>query len=158
MKFRLTFAAVLAATTTAQAASFHQGALEAARPWSRPTVAGATAVGYMALSNHGTAPDALVGATSPLAASVEIHATSIANGVMSMQQQKRVALPPKGGAAFAPGAYHLMFMGITRTLKAGDILPATLTFASGAKLKVAFAVSVGAPEPAASMPGMNMSR
>ena len=41
-----------------------------------------------------------------------------------------------------------MLIGLTRTLKVGDQAPATLTFASGAKIKVAFAVSAGVGPPA----------
>ena len=72
----------------------------------------------------------------------------MAGAVMSMRKEDRVPVPAGGQAAFAPGGYHLMLIGLTRTLKAGDKVPATLTFASGAKVQTAFAVGMGAGPPA----------
>lgn len=121
--------------------------IEIAQPWSRPAVAGTNGVGYMTLVNRGGAPDALVGARSPLARKVEIHQASMAGGVMSMQRQDRVAVPPGASVAFAPGGRHLMFVGLAKTLKPGDALPATLSFASGARVTVTFAVGSGMSAP-----------
>jgi copper(I)-binding protein len=45
-----------------------------------------------------------------------------------------------------------MLIGLTKTLAAGDRVPATLSFAGGAKIKVAFTVSAGMGPPA--MAGM----
>jgi copper(I)-binding protein len=79
-----------------------------------------------------------------------MHASSMAGGVMSMARQERVALPAGKRVAFAPGGYHLMFIRLSRTVKAGDSIPATLTFASGATLKATFAVGSGVGPPATS--------
>jgi copper(I)-binding protein len=38
-----------------------------------------------------------------------------------------------------------MFLQVSRPLKVGDTLPATLTFASGAKVKAAFVVGLAPP-------------
>lgn len=121
--------------------------LEVVQPWSRPAVAGTTGIGYMTLVNHGRAPDALTKADSPIAARVEMHASQMSGGVMSMEKADRVAVPAGGRTTFGPGAYHLMLIGLTRTLKPGDAAPATLTFASGATLKVKFLVSAGMGPP-----------
>ena len=137
-------AAVLAAPLSANAAA----RMEVLQPWSRPAVAGTNGVGYMVLANHGRSADALVKVESPIAARVEMHSASMAGGVMSMKAETRVAVPAGGQATFGPGAYHLMPIGLKRTLKPGDRAPATLTFASGARLKVAFAVSAGMGPPA----------
>ena len=119
------------------------GAMEVLRPWSRPAVAGTNGVGYMVLANHGRKADALEKVESPLAARVEMHASSMAGGVMSMKAQAKVPIPAGGETTFGPGAYHLMFIGLTKTLKPGDQAPATLSFASGAKVSVRFRVSDG---------------
>ena len=144
MKFAAALALTLATATAAHAAA----PLSVSGAWSRPAVAGTNGVGYLVIANAGKAPDALVGVESPLAAKVEMHSSSMAGGVMSMRQVSRVAVPPGGRAAFAPGGYHLMLIGLTRTVKPGDKIPATLSFASGAKLHTAFAVSTGAAPPA----------
>jgi copper(I)-binding protein len=103
-------------------------------------------VGYLVIDNHGRNADALVGVETPIAARVDMHAMSMAGGVMRMQKVASVALPPGGEAVFGPnGGYHLMLMGLTKPLNVGDKVPATLTFRSGARLKVAFSVSVMPP-------------
>ena len=135
--------AVLAAPAVASAAQ-----VEVLQPWSRPAAAGTNGIGYMVLANHGRSADALVKVESPLAERVEMHSSAMTGGVMSMKAETRVAVPAGGQATFGPGAYHLMLIGLKKTLKPGDQAPATLTFASGAKLKVAFAVSAGMGPPA----------
>lgn len=113
--------------------------------WSRPAAAGTTGAGFLTLSNPGKAPDALVAVESPQARAVEIHRSMMNGGVSSMQKQPRVALAPGGKVLFAPGGYHLMFLGLKQALKTGDKLPATLIFASGAKVQTVFEVRVSAP-------------
>ncbi len=156
MKSFLIAAAVAALATPL--AAFAAGTVEVLQPWSRPAVAGTNGVGYMVLANHGPAADVLEKVETPLAGRVEMHSTSMAGGVMSMKKEDKVPVPAGGQTTFGPGAYHLMLIGLTKTLKAGDQVPATLSFASGAKLKVAFAVSSGMGPPAMAkmppMPGM----
>jgi hypothetical protein len=146
MRLLLTSALAIAATTAPLAAS-GAGSLEVLQPWSRPAVAGTNGVGYMVLANRGRAADVLRKVESPVAARVEMHASSMAGGVMSMKKVDEVAVPAGGQVAFAPGAYHLMLIGLTRTLKAGDRAPATLSFASGRKITVRFVVSAGMGPP-----------
>lgn len=122
--------------------------IEATQAWSRPAVAGGTGAGFFTLTNRGTAPDALVGAESPLARKAEVHRTTMAGGVMKMAKVERVAVPAGGKVTFAPGGYHLMLFGLTRALTAGDRVPTTLTFASGVKVKVDLVVGAGATAPA----------
>jgi copper(I)-binding protein len=69
----------------------------------------------------------------------------MAGGVARMQRVARVGVPAGGKVTFAPGGYHLMFMGLGRALKTGDRLPATLTFASGAKVEAQFVVGLAPP-------------
>jgi copper(I)-binding protein len=142
----LLFALALAAAGSSAVAAAGPG-LEVLKPWSRPAVAGTNAIGYMILANHGGAADALEKVESPLAARVEMHSSSMAGGVMSMKQESQVGVPAGGRVTFGPGAYHLMIIGLTRTLKAGDSVPATLSFASGAKIRTRFAVTSGAAPP-----------
>lgn len=139
----LAAAALLLAAAHAHAAGPRAGTVEVAQPWSRPAVAGSSGAGFMTLINHGRAPAVLTGAESPAAARVEIHRSDMAGGVMRMARQAQVAVPAGGRVTFAPGGYHLMLIGLKAPLKAGDSVPATLTFADGARLKVAFAVGSG---------------
>jgi hypothetical protein len=122
--------------------------LEVRGAWSRPAAAGTTGVGYAVVVNHGRKPAVLVGAETPIAAHGETHRSVMAGGVMSMTAEPRVEIPAGGELAFAPGGRHLMFVGLRRALKPGDVLPATLIFADGRRLKVGFAVGNGLGPPA----------
>jgi copper(I)-binding protein len=146
MKSLVILFALLASAPSARAA------VEVVQPWSRPAAAGTNGIGYMVLVNKGAKADVLEKVESPLAARVEMHSSSMAGGVMTMAREDRVSVPAGGQVTFGPGAHHLMFLGLTKALKAGDQAPATLSFASGAKLKVAFTVSAGMGPP--SMAGM----
>ncbi|HLZ76557.1 copper chaperone PCu(A)C [Phenylobacterium sp.] len=140
--FALSLVGAAAALAAAQAGP---AGVQVLRPWSRPAVEGTNAIGYMVLANRGRRVDVLEKVESPVAASVEMHESAMAGGVMSMKPVQMVSAPPGGQVTFGPGAYHLMFIGVKRTLKAGDQVPATLSFASGARLKVSFAVTSGLP-------------
>jgi copper(I)-binding protein len=134
--------AALAAVSIAGAA---HAAPQVSAAWSRPAAQGTTGAGFMTLSNPDAKPDTLVSVESPLAREVQIHQSSMANGIASMQRLTRVTVPAGGRVTFAPGGYHLMLMGLTKALKAGDAVPATLTFASGAKVKTSFVVGFAPP-------------
>lgn len=139
MRYLLFTLFALAAASPALAAPQVQAA------WSRPAGQGATGAGFMTLANPDAKPDALVAAQSPLAREVQIHQSSMKGGIASMQKAARVPVPAGGRVTFAPGGYHLMLMGLTKPLKAGDTVPVTLTFASGARVKASFVVGLGPP-------------
>ena len=134
----------------------HAADIEALRPWSRPAASGGNGAGYVTLVNHGKA-DALVGVDMTDAEKVEMHASSMAGGVMKMTPEARTPIPANGQVSFAPGGRHLMLIGLKRPLRVGDKLPATLRFASGAQLKVEFVVQTTAPADMAHMSGSHMS-
>lgn len=135
----LTVAAALALASPVLAAPKVEGG------WSRPAAQGTTGGGFLTLVNPDKSADALVSATSPLAREVQIHQSSMTAGVASMQRLSRVPVAPGGRVTFAPGGYHLMLMGLTKPLKAGDAVPLTLTFASGAKVQATLVVGTGPP-------------
>ncbi|MDO8377724.1 copper chaperone PCu(A)C [Phenylobacterium sp.] len=140
----------------AQAATYRLGGLEVDQPWSRPAAAGTNGAGYMTLTNRGVAPDTLTAVESPAARIVEMHKTSMDGGVMRMQRLDSVLLPPGKAITFAPAGYHIMLIGLAKTQKAGDVVPATLVFSSGARLKIEFAVGAGPTGGAAPMGAMPM--
>jgi copper(I)-binding protein len=142
----LTLALTLALVAPAALAA--APAVDVTQAWSRPAVAGGTGGGFMVLSNHGKTADALVKVESPAAREVQIHESSTAGGMSSMRPLARLAVPAGGSVAFAPGGYHLMFVGLKKPLNVGDSLPATFTFASGAKVTARVRVQVTPPLPA----------
>jgi hypothetical protein len=87
------------------------------------------AAGYLTIANHGSADDALVAASSPGAASVEVHQSSMDSaGMIGMHPVARLGCPIGGTVALAPGGYHLMISGLTGQLRAGDRLELDLVF------------------------------
>jgi copper(I)-binding protein len=140
-----TLALAAATALVATAAMGAPRALTVREPWSRPAAAGTVGVGYMTLVNRGPHAETLVAAASPSAKRVEVHRSVMRGGVMSMTPERRVTVPAGGSVAFAPGGYHLMFVGLKAALKPGDRLPATLVFADHRRLAVAFVVGTGGP-------------
>jgi hypothetical protein len=97
--------------------------------WARPTMgAGTSGAVYFTVIDKG-APDQLVGASTPVAASAEVHETINDNGVMKMRPVPSLALEPGRPVTLKPGGYHVMLTGLKQALKAGDSFPLTLTFA-----------------------------
>jgi copper(I)-binding protein len=147
-------AAAIAATGSAGAASAPRIAV--ADAWARPTPPGATTGAvYAVLTNRSASADALVSASSPAAARVELHVMTMAGGVMSMRAMALPAAVPAGGALrFAPGGAHIMLTGLKGPLSIGAHVPVTLTFRRAGAVRIDAVVANAAP--AGAMPGMKM--
>jgi copper(I)-binding protein len=141
----MTLRSLLCAAAAVSVAAAAHAAPQVTAAWSRPAAAGTTGAGFMTLANPGPKPDALVSVESPWASSVMVHLSTVAKGVATMGMVASVPVPVGGHVTFAPGGYHLMFTGLKRPLNMGDRLPATLTFASGAKVKASFVVALAPP-------------
>jgi hypothetical protein len=113
--------------------------------WARPAAPAATDAGYLRIDNRSGYAESLIGAQSPVAASVSIHESRTSNGVMTMRPMRALTIPARSAVALAPGGLHLMMTGLKRPLRAGDRFPVTLTFARAGKRVVEFLVSSGPP-------------
>ena len=153
----IVFAAL--AIPSAQAADVTVGGLKISSPWARATPKGASVGGgYMTITNTGAAPDRLVGGSTDIAKSFEVHEMKMDGGVMKMR-------PVAGGLEIKPGqtvtldpsGYHVMFVGLKDQLKQGSRFKATLDFAKTGKVEVDFVVEgIGAKTGSGdhAMPGM----
>jgi copper(I)-binding protein len=137
--------AVSVAASAAFAAAPSKSALEVTDGWSRPAAAGTNGVGYLTILNHGARPQTLVAVEAPIAQKVEMHSMSMQGGVMRMGPVASVVVPAGGKAAFEPGGYHLMLVGLKKPLNLGDQISATLRFADGEKVAARLSVAVMAP-------------
>nr|WP_312477351.1 copper chaperone PCu(A)C [Achromobacter ruhlandii] len=100
--------------------------------WVRATVPTQQATGaFMRLTSPANAK--LVGAKSPAAKVVEVHEMAMQNDVMKMRQVPAIDLPAGTPVDLKPGGYHIMLMGLTHQLNAGDKIPVTLIFENTAK-------------------------
>lgn len=124
---------------SAAAHEFSAGKVSVDHPYATPTPAGATtgAVYFRYLHNTGDTPDRLLGARSPAARSVEIHAMQMDGDVMRMRALPALDLPPRTEMpARHSGRYHLMLIDLKQPLKNGDRFPVTLDFERGGSTEV----------------------
>jgi copper(I)-binding protein len=107
-------------------------------PWGRPSpkVASAGAF-YMAIKNTGSQDDALISASSPSCAVMELHESyDKGNGVMGMREVDGgvINIPAKSQVELKMGGLHIMCIGMLDEFSEGSILSATLEFQlSGSK-------------------------
>jgi periplasmic copper chaperone A len=131
----------------------HGSLIAIEQPWARATPPGAqTAAAYVTIVNHSAEKDVLVAASTPEAARVEFHETTMTDGIMRMRPAPRgIAVPPHGALELNPnGGYHIMLSGLKAPLKSGTMLPVTLRFAKAGSIEVVFAVEpIGARGPSA---------
>lgn len=117
--------------------------------WVRAAAPGApNGAAYVTLVNRGAKADRLIGASSPIARSVEIHEMRMDGQVMRMRMVSGgVAVPAGGRAELKPGGLHLMLMGLKQPLKAGERADITLRFENAGAVTTAFEVRAqpGAP-------------
>lgn len=91
---------------------------------------------YALLVNPGKAPDALVGAASDVAGTVEIHESYQHSGMMMMRQVGKIDIPAGNRVEMKPGGYHVMLLNLKRDLKAGETIGVTLLFEKAGKIPV----------------------
>ena len=105
-------------------------------PWARATVGAGAGAAFLAIDNAGATPDRLVGASSPVSKTTELH-THIRDGeVMRMRQIDAIDVPAKATTTLQPGGLHIMFMQLAEPLAAGGSFPLTLRFAEAGEVTV----------------------
>ena len=62
----------------------------------------------------------LVGVTTPVAGTAEVHEMKMEGDVMRMRPVPKVDLPAGRTVEFKPGGYHLMLMDLKQALKPGS--------------------------------------
>ena len=135
---------LVAAALPAQAQTrYRVGAIVIEAPWARATPGGAqVAGGFLKLSNTGSRPDRLIGGTFPLAAAVELHQMSVADGIMKMRRlENGLDIGPGQTVELKPGGYHLMFTGLRGGLEAGQTIKGTLRFENAGTVELEYRVA-----------------
>lgn len=119
--------------------------------WARalPPNAPAGAV-YLTIHNTGAA-DRLIAASTPMAARTELHNTRQDGELLKMVEEKQVEIPANGSVAFVPGGRHLMLMGLSQPLVAGNHFDLTLVFENAGEQPVR--VDIREQAPAHDQPG-----
>jgi periplasmic copper chaperone A len=96
----------------------------------------ATSAAYMILRNTGGTADKLLKAQTDAAKTVETHTTVKEGDVMKMKPVDGFDIPANGQTELKPGAFHIMLIGLTRNLKAGDTVKLTLTFEKAGQVQL----------------------
>jgi periplasmic copper chaperone A len=115
--------------------SFTVGDLVVEAPWARESVT-RTGAAYMTLRNHGDQPDRLIGVSSDVAETVQLHSSVTEDGVMQMRSVETVEVPAHGEAVLEPGGVHVMLIGLEGPLKEGKSFPLTLRFEKAGEVEV----------------------
>ena len=145
----ITFSAFLAFLAFSALAVNASAQTTVTTPWIRATVPQQTASGAFM---HVRSADAarLVAASSPLAASVQLHkmtmdvATNAATSGqrMTMREVDAIDLPAGVTVNLASGGHHLMLSRLKRQLKEGDIVPLSLVIERDKGRRETIAVNV----------------
>ena len=124
----LRFSGLLAALFIS--ASVYAGDIQVENAWARATAPGqdAASVDLTITSKHAAT---LVGVSSPVAGSAELHSMVTEGGMMKMREVKSIELPSGKHVNLGESGYHLMLNGLKAPLKAGDSVPLTLSIKSG---------------------------
>lgn len=134
MKYFIQMLAILAlcvsGATTAYAHVESVSDLEIVHPWAKASLKGVpNSAVYMAITNTGNANDRLVAVSTEVSESAELHTMSMDDGVMRMRRMKDgLALPAGETVVLEPGGKHIMLIGLSRQLKAGERFDLSLTF------------------------------
>ena len=118
------------------AAAPSAGSLRIEQAWARETPPGATVgAAYLRIVNGGAA-DVLRGASTPVARHVELHSSTVENGIMRMRPLPELAVPAHQTVVFKPGTLHMMLIDLVRPLKAGERVHLTLMFRDAGSVSV----------------------
>jgi copper(I)-binding protein len=111
------------------------GPIEVNEAWTPATPPNASVgAAYMRIETQ--AADTLLSASTPIAASVEVHETSSDGDMVRMRKLESVSVTPAEPAMFEPGGTHFMLIGLTAPLQAGSHIPLTLRFQSAGEIRV----------------------
>jgi copper(I)-binding protein len=108
----------------------YAGDIEVSGGWIRATAPGQDQ-GGADLSIISKQPATLIGVTSPVCETVQLHNMTSENGMMRMREVKAIELPAGKRVNLRESGYHLMLIGLKAPLKEGETVPLTLSIMVG---------------------------
>jgi len=92
---------------------------------------------YLVIDNKGDKADRLISVASDVAEIVELHETTMKDGIMKMSLVADGAeIPASGSLTLKPASYHIMLMKVRKDLAPGTIFKLTLEFQNAGKTTV----------------------
>jgi len=108
------------------------GGLDIRHAWVRAAPPGARFVAaYVEIVNHSKIERRLLSASSPDAASVELHRSEVIDGLMRMEAVGAVTIPAGATFSMQPGGYHFMISAPGNDIQAGGRVSLSLEFDHG---------------------------
>ena len=117
-----------------------QGDLTIEDAWARPGIAEGNTGVFFVIANPTDQDDRLLSANSTIAQAVEMHKTTMQDGVMKMSPQDFVDIPAGGQVVFKPGDLHLMLINLNDQLNVGDTFEITLVFETAGEISLTVTV------------------
>lgn len=131
------FLSMLANRPWAEARIYESSTVTVSHPWARASAPTArNGAVYLKIEPRPGANDRLVGARSPVAETVEVHETTMRDGIARMRPIPDVEITPGQPMDLAPGGMHLMLVGLKKPLKERDLFPLILTFEKSGEVSV----------------------
>jgi Uncharacterized protein conserved in bacteria len=109
--------------------------------------------GYLSIQNMGEADDRLIAIESTAAEKVEMHNSTVTDGIARMQPMTEGLSIPAGETVWLDNGMHAMFIKPARRHVVGDEVPATLVFENAGRIDVTFKVEERTPGAGASHEG-----
>jgi hypothetical protein len=98
---------------------------------------GGTSAAYMTVVNNTDTDDAIIGAATDVAETVELHTvTEGESGMMQMRPVEEIAVPANGEVELKPGGFHVMLIDLTQDLNEGDTVDLTLTLENAGEVEI----------------------
>jgi copper(I)-binding protein len=91
---------------------------------------------FFTVTNTGEEDDALIGATSDVAATVELHETVMEGGSTMMRPVERIVVPAGGNAVLEPGGLHVMLTDPEDDIEMGDTVRVALEFEHAGSVEI----------------------
>jgi len=131
----------LSVSASAAGTEYKAGSIEIMNPWSRATPKGAkTAVGYMTIKNNGTTSERLLGGSTDVSETFQLHSMVMENGIAKMRELPNVEIKPGETIEFKPGGSHTMFVNLKHPLTKGEQVSGTLVFERAGKVQIEYSV------------------
>lgn len=104
-----------------------------------------TTAAFMTIQNTGSKEMTLISATCEVSEIVQIHTMEQVGEVMKMKELSKLSVPANGQTSLVPKGYHIMLIGLLRSISEGEVIPLSLNFTDGSIVNVAAVVRKWGP-------------
>ena len=109
----------------------------------KPFSGAKSAAGYVTIINHTDEELKLLGVSTTLGKAMLHKTITTDDGIVKMEHKMKISIPATGKLIMKPGSFHIMIMGISRSLALGEKIPATLRFNGDLEINIEFVVEAG---------------